>query len=542
MIKNKINKDRFFKILPYIWMVLAYLITFIVIYFKGRPYVDADMAAEMVLANILNKEGGLLSTNWYYSTEIRVFYLQIIYKLTLILFPNNWYLAIVIGNALWAAILIASYFFVCGKKGLNLKNNGALGAACLSLPFSILYFWYGLYAGSYLPHMILVLISLGLIIRFYNNSSEYIYIILLAVVSLVNGLGSVKGIMGFYCPMVLASLILFVYEYKKTPNSVPKNNLKLVIASLIALLFSGIGYLINTHILANVYSFASEHSRYWSYFNFNVFIDNLSDLVNLLGVLNPKYWDTGVSLFSIKGILGCFAYVTIAIFFFSLYSIIKNFYKLNDNHRLISMISLTCILFQAFILSFTSGSDPLLPYYWLTILPLVFFLFEVGIESINFKIIKSPEIIKTVLLLSLTCTSLASVKTFFDKPFYARPSLEKVTDFLVENNYTKGIANVWDTNEITLWSNGEIEMWTFTDNLQGIREWLQSKEHQNIPEGQIFLLTTYDDLEHLNVLYMYEHSNVVYENTEGDIVMLFDTYNDFLIDYWYAIGLNELEK
>ena len=33
---------------------------------------DADMASEQLLANLLAQEGGVMSTNWYYSTELRV--------------------------------------------------------------------------------------------------------------------------------------------------------------------------------------------------------------------------------------------------------------------------------------------------------------------------------------------------------------------------------------------------------------------------------------------------------------------------------------
>ena len=39
---------------------------------------DADMASEQLLANLLAQEGGVMSTNWYYSTELRVLNTQLV--------------------------------------------------------------------------------------------------------------------------------------------------------------------------------------------------------------------------------------------------------------------------------------------------------------------------------------------------------------------------------------------------------------------------------------------------------------------------------
>lgn len=55
-----------------LWLCLcaALLISICFIALKGRKYLDSDMASEMILANLLNQEGGVLSKNWFYSTEL----------------------------------------------------------------------------------------------------------------------------------------------------------------------------------------------------------------------------------------------------------------------------------------------------------------------------------------------------------------------------------------------------------------------------------------------------------------------------------------
>lgn len=159
----KKTQSRFFRALPWLIAAFAYLTTMLLIAAKGRPYLDSDMSSEMVLANLLNQEGGLLSANWWYSTELRVFYLQIFYRLGLLLFPQDWFMARVFGQALWMLALFAAYIYMA--RGMGLTQSGAWGVAALACPFGAWYFWYGAYSGFYLPNMILILFSLGAVLR-----------------------------------------------------------------------------------------------------------------------------------------------------------------------------------------------------------------------------------------------------------------------------------------------------------------------------------------------------------------------------------------
>lgn len=153
------RSTQFFRLFPWCWLVAAYVITVSVLCLRGRGYIDSDMASEMVLADLLNREGGLLSTNWWYSTELRVLCLQPFYRVGLLLFPHDWYAARMTGQALCMLALIAAYLYV--GHGLRLKNCGAWGAAALACPFGVWYLWYGPFGGFYLPHMIWVLLSFG---------------------------------------------------------------------------------------------------------------------------------------------------------------------------------------------------------------------------------------------------------------------------------------------------------------------------------------------------------------------------------------------
>ena len=57
------KKIDFWSVLPWVWLVLAYCVTMGFLALHGRAYIDSDTASELVLADLLNKEGGILSTN-----------------------------------------------------------------------------------------------------------------------------------------------------------------------------------------------------------------------------------------------------------------------------------------------------------------------------------------------------------------------------------------------------------------------------------------------------------------------------------------------
>ena len=152
VIPGEKRSDRFFRLFPWVWLVAAYCITMLVLCLHGRNYIDSDMSSEMVLANLLNQEGGLLSTNWWYSTELRVFCLQPFYRVGLLLFPHDWYAARMLGQGLCMLLLVAVYLYAW--RGMGFRSSGAWSAGALVCPFGTWYLWYGPFGGYYLPHMI----------------------------------------------------------------------------------------------------------------------------------------------------------------------------------------------------------------------------------------------------------------------------------------------------------------------------------------------------------------------------------------------------
>ena len=110
--------ERVWRAAGWVWLAAAWLAGVALMWRFGRSLLDSDMASEMVLADLLNREGGVLSQNWYYSTELRVFCQQLLFKLGLLVFPGSWHAARMLAQGLLSALLAGSYLFFARGAGL----------------------------------------------------------------------------------------------------------------------------------------------------------------------------------------------------------------------------------------------------------------------------------------------------------------------------------------------------------------------------------------------------------------------------------------
>lgn len=93
---------------------------------------DADMASEQLLANLLAQEGSVMSTNWYYSTELRVLNTQLVMAPLFRLF-TSWHTVRVVGSVVLILLYLAAWFWF--GRSAKLKYCSLLGAGLLVLPY-----------------------------------------------------------------------------------------------------------------------------------------------------------------------------------------------------------------------------------------------------------------------------------------------------------------------------------------------------------------------------------------------------------------------
>lgn len=540
--------SRFFHWFPWVWLVVAYCTTMLVLCLYGRAYIDSDMSSEMILANLLQQEGGMLTTSWWYSTELRVFCLQPFYRIGLLFFPHDWYAARMVGQGLCMLVLIGSYLYV--GHGLRLKNCGAWGAAALACPFGTWYLWYGPYGGYYLPHMIWILLSFGAMLhgmRGVRGKSAAVHGLVLLASSLISGLNGIKGIMGFYLPMIVVALVALGLQWHQEPSSFPRREGYLLGGSLAALAFAGGGYIVNSTVLAAGHSFANYNESVWGTFDLQTLLVRWQEFLSLFGYPTDTFLQIRVSLFSVQGILGAFSLLIIAAILFSLVRLLVRWKELCPIQRIAPLLLAAILGVQGIVFVCAQSAQGLNASYWLTVMPFVFPVLQLEGQTEHFRLRFTRRLAAIACCVCFAATSIQTVQQFFTQGMRTNPHLQQVCTWLENEGYTQGYSTFWNGNVLTEWSNGTIEMWVTKDfNTMNPHTWLQKTSHSAPPEGSLFLLTTKEELETMNLSQLYWWSDVVYEDGEEQqdaskryIVMQYSSYEDMMSAIQGAQSWNE---
>ena len=526
-----VKKIDFWSALPWVWLVCAYCITLGVLIVHGEGYIDSDMGGEMILADLLNQERDLLlSKNWGYSTEIRVFYLQLIYRITLLIFPHNWFAARMLGQAVWLLLLVLCMLYA--GHTLGLRGCGVWAAAALICPFGSDHLLFSLLGGFYIPHMILMLLSFALAIQFMQSFGKKLSIrlallFLLALVSFINGLGSLKGLMAVYMPMLMAALLALAFFIHSGPGpvSVHSAEFRFLIGAVVSAASAAFGYLVNSVFLSAHYDFVNQNSLTWGKLDFNAFLDCIAGFLSLLGFPHGN-------VMSIYGILGAFFFVIVAAVLFSIAFLLGNYRSLSFSIQLLLVTFLCSVLVQASIFSFTENIlNGVVSYWWLTTIPMVFLLLQAAWQHFSFRLPAGRLLCAAAFMLCMVFVSIASTHTYFTSGSYRLvPEMKPAEEWLLENGYREGYAVFWKANVLTEWSSGQLDVRVVSGDTLDVTEphsWLEKHSHEQPPEGKVFLLMTASELWGAHKESIRSDYNVYWDENDY-MIMAFDSYDEMV--------------
>ena len=519
----------FWSALPWVWLVLAYCITLGVLIVRGEGYIDSDMGGEMILADLLNQERDLLlSKNWGYSTEIRVFYLQLIYRITLLIFPHNWFAARMLGQAVWLLLLVLCMLYA--GHTLGLRSCGVWAAAALICPFGSDHLLFSLLGGFYIPHMILMLLSFALAIQFMQSFGKKLSIrlallFLLALVSFINGLGSLKGLMVIYLPMLMAAALALAFSIHSGPVSVHRAEFRFLIGAVVSAASAAFGYLVNSVFLSAHYDFVNQNSLTWGKLDFNAFLDSIAGFLSLLGFPHGN-------VMSIYGILGAFFFVIVAAVLFSIAFLLRNYRSLSFSIQLLLVTFLCSVLVQASIFSFTENIlNGVVSYWWLTTIPMVFLLLQAAWQHFSFRLPAGRPLCAAAFMICMVFVSIASTHTYFTSDSYrVVPEMKPAEEWLLENGYREGYALFWKANVLTEWSSGQLDVRVVDGYHLDVTEphsWLEKHSHQTPPKGKVFLLVTAYELWGAHKESIRNDYNVYWDENDY-LIMAFDSYDEMV--------------
>ena len=166
---------------------------------------DADMASEQLLANLLAQEGGVMSTNWYYSTELRVLNTQLVMAPLFRLF-TSWHTVRVVGSVVLILLYLAAWFWF--GRSAKLKYSGLLGAGLLVLPYGALYRQYVLEGLYYIPHIAISFVVLGCAVRILRGGWRLAPAAGMVLFSFAAALGGPRQLFILNIPLTVAAALL----------------------------------------------------------------------------------------------------------------------------------------------------------------------------------------------------------------------------------------------------------------------------------------------------------------------------------------------
>ncbi len=310
------------KMIPYILLggVFCLLVFLNAVY--QLHWLDSDMAAEMMFSKLLAEEGRLFATpDWYYSTEFRFLYTQLImaplFKIT-----DNWHVIRMVTNILFYIFLLASYYYF--MKPFRVKRETAAATSViLLLPFSETMMTHVQMGNTYMAHMIIVFLFFGMFLRLAGGESigrarRWEIFCFYLVLAAICGVSGVRYLFVLQCPLLLAAALYVLrsesfQSFRK--NMTGENGKKILRAdewryfcwALLGFLGSVAGYGVNVLYVSRQYVFQTYGSTLFiPIYDGELFerIQNaLGCLLMLFGYIPEK------SVLSLRGIVTLGAFV-----------------------------------------------------------------------------------------------------------------------------------------------------------------------------------------------------------------------------------------
>ena len=509
------------------YVLLAITAIFLVFFLNKHMsmLLDSDDASEMMLANLLAKSGeGILTKEWYYSTELRVLNTQLL-RAPLFHFTNNWHIIRMIANCLMYIIMVFALYFFCRENSIAVYFP--ILCAILFIPFSEDHYMYLLKGIYYAPYLVISLIMSTLTILFgkmeLKGIKKAVLLVVAMIFSFLSGLGGLPQLFVYYFPMALA--VLWLCWTKRRISYQERHYLTF---TFLTCFVAVVGYYINHHFLKQSYPYEDRELIHYT----RIWAETVFKVIN--GWLVGFGFRQGGSIFSFATIKNILSVGTFLLAGYSIYLIFRNKEKYSDGTILTVFFFLSGMIFS---LAFYSCTDS--PFQTRYCYPIIIFVLPIifmGIgncEAIQW-IGKKGITIGLLIALMLICGADNYREIAAEAESSESIERSEISDYLVENGYVDGYATFWNGNVFTELSNGQINVWTLgtafgidaDDDLNSIYPWLQYKSHSiSHPEGKTFVLLTIDESKKETMFSKLPVDNVIYRS-DNYLIYGFETYEE----------------
>ena len=543
------------------WGLLAAVLLMLVLLnvLWGDHWIDSDMAAEMVFSRLLAQEGKWIATeNWYYSTEFRVLYTQLIMT-PLFHVLSDWHVIRVLTNVITYLLMLGAYFYF--MRPLKIRRSVVVSSAViLLLPFSETFVTHMQMGNTYMWHVILILLAFGMFLRLAGRGAQRKWYriltgILYVGLSMVCGLSGVRYMLALQVPLYITAGIYilksreFALLREAFSPAQPWQQLRRVLSgerlgylaySLLGLLAAGIGYVVNVAVLGKKFQFQMYDATNFIKVFQGVLLertqDTIGNLLQLFGYIEEK------GFLSIRGLISLLAFGFLAgIVFLTVRCsrLLTAEWKKGEtgerqtagdgqqenilaHSRFILWFFVTAFVLNTFVFLFTTST--IVARYYITV-----FLFVLPLLCIYFTYEKLPldRLLLTVLLCgALALTTAKCVYSFIDKDKNAdkRP----VAAYLEEEGYTFGYATYWNGNIMTELTNGAVEIANIHEvDRMDLFTWSSPMKYyqEGYHSGKTFILLTAQEAAEYAQVPVIAAGETVYEG-QGYVVLHYDSVEE----------------
>ncbi len=527
------NKLR--QLCPYIAPALALLLLLVLNLFFQDHWLDSDMAAEMIFSRLLAEQGHVFATpDWYYSTEFRILYTQLIMA-PLFHVLSDWHVIRTVTNLVFYGLMLGSYFYFL--KPLKVSRTLTLLSSCiLLLPFSETMMTHVQIGNTYMSHIILVLWFFGMFLRLAAKERKgfrraFLWVMYLCL-GFICGVSGVRYLLALQCPLLLTALFFLMggegFQGFRAQLSREKwkilwdsREMAIFLCSLLGAAAGVVGYGVNVLLISKKYVFqtygATNFIPIYQGELFDRIQNAIGSLLMLFGYIPEK------SFLSLRGIVTIAAFLLLGLLF---YAVIKS--KKRENRTgfrlFVTLFLIVSFLLNMFVFIFTTST--MVPRYYLTI-----FIFALPVLCFYLEEEPLPLDRLLVALLFFGCILLGTAKTVFsfigtDKNADRR----QVAQFLSENGYDFGYASYNNGNIITELTGGQVEIANINNPEELLYfRWSSPMKYYDLSyhTGRVFLLLTaeeyaaYPDAEAVRL------SEPVYEDGSY-VVFSYDSANELM--------------
>ena len=543
-IKNHDRNDRIFITVSFLLFCLCFCFLFCFLDINLERLINSDDSSEFILSKLLAEENRLITPSWFYSTELRVFNTQIVYAFFFKFF-NNWHKIRIITEILLSLTMIVSAYWLFSV--FKLKKYAWAGIAIMILPTSAHYFDIVLKGAYYYPHIVISILTVA-VLECLNNlkGKKLLSVILLTLLSLLAflaGLGGPRQILAIYLPILVTVIVLVILDsienYKNGENRIGKcfsGAIKCgsspLLGAVMAFIFGLVGFIINSTVL----------HLYYDYYSYTIKFRSLS-INRLRDVIAFYFQNFGYAegkVFSSNLVHNIICFVWFGLIIVSLAAGLRR--KAKDLYFRFSL--LTAVAYLIYILTFLFTDIEFkdrhsLVLIWMT-LPCIFFMFEEIRNKVNMRYI--PVVVFCGLML---ITSGCMYKTLSEKDDMVE--LRKIAAFLTENGYKEGYATFWNGNVLTEFTNGYLDVWISSDELNEgdtndrTFEWLQLKSHvYEHPEGKVFWILSEDQQKNSKLVRNVPGQHIIYETPEEVNWDVFDS--DKKVKRFFVYGFSSYDE